>query len=422
MSRIVIRNGTVLTGGGARRVDVAVEGAHIADVGVVESAAADTEIDATGCWVGPGFVDLHTHLRDPGQTAKEDLATGSRAAAAGGYTAVVAMPNTAPPLDGPALIEDVRRRSDAVGLVDVAAAGCLTEGRHGRVPADIAGLWAVGVRLFTDDGDTVADPELLATVMERIARLGGVVSQHAIDPALAGDGQMHAGVVSQRMGVPGIPSAAEERLVARDLELVKRTGVRYHLQHVSTAGAVDLVRSARAEGLPVTCEVTPHHLAFDHRDVETGGTRFKMMPPLRTEGDRDRLRDALRRGDVDAVATDHAPHTDAEKARPFSEAPNGVTGLEWAAAVVNSVVQLSIGDFFERLSTTPARIAGLDTHGRPVEAGNNANLVVFDPGTETVPTTTASKSSNSPYLGKRWRGVVRATMLRGRVTSGKGAA
>lgn len=414
MSETLIRGGTVLAVNGPQRTDVLVARGTIAAVGTDLDAA--TVIDATDCWVGPGFVDLHVHFREPGQTHKEDIATGSAAAAAGGFTAVIAMPNTTPAIDSAELVRMVRARGHEVGLVDVHVAGCLTAGREGKTLAAIGEMWEAGARMFSDDGDTVEDSDLLAEAMDIIAGLGGVVSQHAIDPGLAEGGHLHDGTVSTSLGLGGIPSLAEETIVARDLDLAARTGVHYHLQHVSAAGSIDLVHTAKQSGATVTAEVTPHHLAFDHTDVAGADTHYKMMPPLRTSVDMAALRRALLDGTVDIVATDHAPHSSEEKARDFRLAPNGVTGLEWSAAVVNTVVGLDIATLFDRMSITPARIGRIADHGLAVAPGNPANLVVFDPATEYLAETTRSRSANAPYLGKRWRGVVRATMLRGRLT------
>ncbi|HEX9643583.1 MAG TPA: dihydroorotase [Acidimicrobiia bacterium] len=417
MSATLITGGLVLEEDGPAVADVLVVDGVVADVAPDLAAHGAEVLDASGCWVGPGFVDLHTHLREPGGEYKEDIASGTAAAAAGGYTAVVAMPNTDPAVDAGHLARFVAERGAAAGYVDVMPAGCLSAGRRGTALAHLDELWEAGVRLFTDDGDSVEDAGLLRRAMEYLQQLGGVVVQHAIDRGLAAGGHMHEGTVSSRLGMQGVPALAEEIVVARDLALVRLTGARYHIQHVSTAGTVALVAEAKAAGLPVTAEVTPHHLAFCHDDVATTDPVFKMMPPLRTAEDRRVLRAALEEGVIDVVATDHAPHAPHEKDVPFEEAPNGVIGLEWAAAVVSSVCNLDAETFFTRMSITPAAIAGLADHGRRIGPGRVANLVVFDPAGEWVATTTVSRSGNAPYLGRPWRGSVAATMLRGRITS-----
>lgn len=420
-SDVVLRNGSAVTAGGViANADVHITDGRIAAIGVGLDVDA-VEIDCSGAWVGPGFVDIHTHLREPGQEWKEDIASGSHAAAAGGYTAVVAMPNTAPAIDAGHLALLVAHRGMTVGLVDVIPSGCITMGRSGEKLSHLDELWDAGVRMFTDDGDTVGDAGLLRRAMEYLAQRDGVIAQHCIDPGLARGGQMHEGEISARLGMAGIPAEAEETIIARDLALVRLTGARYHVQHLSTAGAVDLVAAAKAEGLPVTAEVTPHHLLFDHRRVEATDPVFKMMPPLRTPRDVDALRRALQARIIDAVATDHAPHAAHEKDVPWEEAPFGVTGLEWAAAVTNTVAGLSAADFFDAMSTAPARIAGLHDHGG-LAVGSPANVVVFDPDRPAQTTMSYSKSPNSPYLGADLdlRGSVRLTIYRGTITCRNG--
>lgn len=417
MHDLVVRNGSVLTPDGVVDADLAIDDGVIAEVGAV-SADGHTEIDADGSWVGPGFVDIHTHLREPGQEWKEDVASGSAAAAAGGYTAIIAMPNTDPAIDSGHLAEYVKARGSSVGLVDVAPAGCLTMGRDGKHMAHIDELWDAGVRVFTDDGDALADASLLRLVMDYIAQLGGVVSQHAIDPDLSAAGFMHEGHVSSRLGMYGIPGAADDIVIARDIDLVRLTGARYHVQHLSTARGVALVAAAKAEGLAVTAEVTPHHLLYTDSDVASTDPDFKMMPPLRSEADRQALIEGVSSGVIDAVATDHAPHAAIEKEVPFEVAPNGVLGLEWAAAVANMTVGLDQAAFFDRMSVSPASIAMLGRHGQALAAGADATLVVFDPRAEWKPTTSLSRSRNAPYLGSTLKGQVRATLLRGSTTGG----
>ncbi len=417
MSELILRNGEVLTPEGVVAADVAVSAGRIVAIGSGIEPSDDTHaVDCTNMWVGPGFVDVHTHLREPGAEHKEDIESGSRAAAAGGYTAIVAMPNTSPATDSADLVRYVAKRASEVGLVDVTVAACLTVGRAGERLAPLDDLWAAGVRMFSDDGDVVADAGLMRRAMDGIARLGGVVSQHAIDPDLAGDGLIHEGEVAGSLGMAAIPAAAETVIVARDIELVRLTGCAYHLQHASAGDTVPLIRNAKADGLPVTAEVTPHHLAFTDADVASKDASYKMMPPLRTENDRLALVDGLRSGAIDIVATDHAPHADHEKAVPFEQAPNGITGIEWAAAVVNDVVGLDPVRFFEVMSVMPARIAQLSSQGRWLEAGDVANIVVFDPNQSTVIESTLSKSHNAPYLGRRYTGAVRCTVFDGTVT------
>lgn len=412
---VLVRDGFVLSSDGLRIADVLVRDGLIAQIGAGVGVEADRVVDATGCLVGPGLVDIHTHLRDPGQTSSEDLESGSASAAAGGFTAVVAMPNTAPPIDAPELVADILRRGRAIGGVDLAVAGALTRDRAGAEASDLEALYEAGVRIFTDDGDCLEDPEVLQSVMERLAVLpGAVLAQHAEDTARTKGGHMHRGSISAGVGVGGLPVEAEEEIVARDLELARETGVRYHCQHVSSAGTVELIRRAKHQGLPVTAEVAPHHLSFDESHVEGLDANFKMYPPLRRVEDRLALASALVDGTIDVVATDHAPHPSDEKSLGFVEAPRGVIGLETAAAAVWETV----GDperFFECLSTEPARIAGLGSQGLRLAAGGPANIVVFDPEVRWTAGGFASKSENSPYLGMEMTGRPVATIYRGRL-------
>jgi dihydroorotase len=408
---IAIRNGEVLTAEGWARIDVLIEDGRIAALG--EIPPAPVELDATGCLVGPGFVDLHTHLREPGQTWKEDIASGSRAAAAGGFTAITAMPNTEPPMDTAKIVQEVIESANENALVDVIPSAALTIGRSGTRPVDFAELYGIGVRMFTDDGDSVADGEVLAAAMRDISGLpGALVAQHAEDRSLTVDGHMHEGDLSRSLGIGGLPVEAESGIVGRDLALVAETGARYHCQHVSAKLTVELIRRAKESGLPVTAEVTPHHLSFDESALAGLDPDFKMYPPLRGADDRAALVAALRQGVIDVVATDHAPHLPAEKHTDFSAAPRGVIGLETAAAATWEI----LGDrdrLFSVLSTGPARILGLEDHGDPVRPGAVANLVVFDPGATWVPRLFHSRSSNSPYRDREMTGRVRATVCRG---------
>lgn len=410
---IVLAGGEVLTEAGWARTDVLVTGETIGAVG--PDLSGDRTIDIEGCLLGPSFVDMHTHLREPGQTWKEDIASGSLAAVAGGYSAVVAMPNTDPPMDRPKVIDAVVRRGREVGLVDVIPSAALTVGRSGTAMSDLSSLYDIGVRLFTDDGDSVADPILLEEIMRAVAALpGAFVAQHAEDAGLTEGGHMHEGVVSRRLGIGGLPSAAETSIVARDLALAQRTGVHYHCQHVSSKMTVDLIRHAKESGLAVTAEVTPHHLSFDDSYLEGLDPDFKMYPPLRTDDDRKALVTALGDGTIDAVATDHAPHSPAEKAVPFEDAPRGVIGLETAAAAVWT--ELPDRDIlFSAMSRKPALMLALQHHGKSIAVGGRANLTVFDPNTQWVPKDFVSKSSNSPYLGRPLKGRVRMTMYQGKI-------
>lgn len=415
---IVIRGGDVLTPEGWKTVDVAIDGATISSVG--RGIPGETEIDARGCLVGPGFVDMHTHLRDPGHTWKEDIRSASVAAASGGFTAITAMPNTVPAMDTPTVVSSLLAAAAEVGLVDVVPSGALTSGRAGAVPSDIDGLYQTGVRLFTDDGDSVAEPEVLRDVMLEVAgHPGAIVAQHAEDATMTDGAHIHEGSISRELDVKGIPPEAEAGVVARDLELVEETGVSYHCQHVSARMTIELIRRAKESGMPVTAEVTPHHLIFDDASLAGLDTNFKMYPPLRSGTDRDALLRAVRDGTIDTVATDHAPHLPEEKAVPFDDAPRGVIGLETAA----SALWEAVGDpqlLYSALSVRPARILGLESHGQALTRGAPANLVVFDPSVTWEPSRFASKSSNSPFRDRRMSGRVRTTLYRGRAVYSRG--
>ncbi len=416
MSGLVLKGGEVQTRDGRDRLDVRMAEGSIVELGV--GLTGDEEIDVTGAIVGPGFVDMHVHLREPGQEWKEDIASGSAAAAAGGFTAVVAMPNTDPPTDAGHLARHVVDRGRSVGLVEVAAAGCITAGMAGQRLAHLDELAAAGVRVFTDDGLTVADAGLLRRAMEYLAGSDGVIAQHAEDPGLAGGGHMHEGRVSSLLGIGGLPAIAETSIVARDLELAALTGARYHVQHVSCAATVELIAGAKDRGLPVTAEVAPHHLWLTHDLVESLDPVYKMYPPLRTADDVAALVAGLADGTIDAVATDHAPHAAHEKEVPFEEAPRGVIGLETAFGAVRTATGLSPRDLFERMSVAPARIAGLERQGHWPEVGAPANLVAVDWDTAWTPDRYRSKSENSPFTGRSLTGAVRATVFEGRWTFG----
>jgi len=407
----------VLTDDGMMLLDVKISNGHITELATDLEGA--TVIDASDSWVGPGFVDIHTHLRDPGELWKEDIASGTAAAAAGGYTAVVAMPNTVPTVDNAQTATYVLERGRSVGSVAVHPAGAITLGQNGESMAHIDELWQAGVRMFTDDGTSVADSAVLRLAMEYVKNLGGLIAQHAVDGSMSSSGFMHEGTVSSLLGMAGIPSEAEEIVIARDLTLVRMTGVSYHAQHLSTARGVELIAEAKSEELPVTAEVTPHHLAFDDTYVSSTDPDFKMMPPLRSTADRQALADGLRSGTIDIVATDHAPHAAREKEVPFEDAPNGVLGLEWAASVARSVIGTDPIRFFDAMAVAPAAIAQIPEHGLPLAVGNVANITVFHPTRSWIPTTTRSRSRNAPYFGMSIIGKPEVTVFNGNLTFGE---
>ncbi len=417
---LLIRGGRVVDATGERRADVLVRDGRIAAVesGGIDPAAGWTVLDAGGCVVSPGLVDLHTHLREPGREEAETVETGARAAALGGYTAVVAMPNTEPAIDCASVVRDVLDLAAGVAC-DVRVAGAVTKGRRGEELAPMAEMARLGVRLFTDDGRGVQPARLMLRALEYASALGVVLAQHCEVEELAGGGHMHEGDWSSRLGVPGIPPEAEELMVMRDIALLRRTaamGARVHFQHLSTARSVALVRDAKAEGLPVSAEATPHHLSLTDEAVAGYDPVFKVNPPLRPRADVEGVRAGLGDGTIDAIATDHAPHPQEDKERPFDQAPPGMLGLETALAVALTELDLPMERILALMSWRPARIAGLEgTHGGPVAEGCPAHLCVVDPAAVWVvePGRLASRSRNTPYAGRKLTGRVRHTILAG---------
>jgi dihydroorotase len=418
---LLVRGGRVVDASGERVADVRVVDGAIAEVAPgLEPGAGARVLDAEGCVVAPGLVDIQVHFREPGREDAETIETGARAAALGGFTAVVCMPNTDPPLDDAAVVEAVLERGRR-SACDVRVAGCITHGRKGTALAPLGELYDLGVRIFTDDGDCVGDARVMRRAFEYANALpGAVLAQHAEDPALVAGGHMNEGEWSAKLGIPGRPAAAEVSIVARDLELARLTGGRYHVLHLSTAGAAALVRAAKAEGVRVTAECTPQHVTLTDEACASFDPVMKMNPPLRTQKDVDALKAALADGTIDAIATDHAPHAPETKAVPFEEAPPGMLGVETALGVaLTHLVEpgvLSLQQALAALSWQPARIAGLDArHGGPVVAGRPANLCVFDPNEQWVVDASrlASKSRNSPFEGWKLSGKVRHTVLDG---------
>lgn len=416
--RLLLRGGTVVDASGERQADVVVDtvaGLVLECAPGIDTAGMEV-LDVGGAVVCPGFVDVHTHLRQPGREEAETILTGGRCAALGGYTAVVAMPNTTPAIDCAAVVREVLD----LGLeapCDVYTSGAITVGRTGDQLAPMAEMAALGVRLFTDDGAGVQDPGVMRRAMEYASDLGVTLAQHCEVDALAAGGHMHEGEWSSLLGIPGQPAEAEELMVARDLALARLTGARVHFQHLSTAGSVAMVRAARAEGLAVTAEATTHHFTLTHADCASYSPLFKVAPPLRTDDDVAAIRAALLDATVDVIATDHAPHTPESKELPFELAPPGMLGLETALALALTHLEgMGLVRLVEAMSVLPAAIAGVgDVHGRPVASGEPANLCVFDPTATWVvdPAVTASRSRNTPYAGHEVRGRVVHTFLGG---------
>ncbi len=435
MTTTVIKGGRILDQTGERSGDVVVDDATglITEVGPelrVDQSRGDRTLDATGCVITPGFVDLHVHMREPGNEAAETIETASRAAAKGGFTAVVAMPNTDPCMDDPAVISQVIELG-RTALCTVKPSAAISMGRAGEQLTPMGELAALGVRMFTDDGTGVQDDMFMRRALEYAGSLDTddgvpiVLSQHCEVTALSIGGVMHEGEWSSRLGLGGQPSEAEELMVMRDIALARLTNVRVHFQHLSTAGSVAMVRAAKAGGLPVTAEATPHHFTLTDACCADYNANFKVHPPLRTQADVDAIKAGLRDGTIDAIATDHAPHTPDSKDRPFDEAPPGMLGLETALAVAMAELDMELVDILPMLSWQPAVIGGLsETHGLPVEVGNAANLAVIDPAHRWTVSGTdmASKANNTPFEGRELVGRVRHTIHNGEVVVENGEA
>lgn len=415
--RMIIEGGRVIDP--SRGIDA--EGdVIIEDDTIVEGAAdgpVDEVLDARGLWVTPGLIDAHVHLREPGGEHKEDIESGLRAAARGGFTAVLPMPNTSPPTDTPEMVRMLIERARALGGTRIYPVPAATRGRRGQRVGNLDALRAAGAVAFSDDGSAVADDRVMADLLRRCAVLGVPVSQHAEDPAIVGNGVLHDGPVAKRLGAPGWPSAGEYRIVARDIALSRELGAPVHVAHVSTKESVALIREAKVEGLKVTAEVTPHHLLLTDETPETAGTLAKVNPPLRPREDVDACVAALGDGTIDIVATDHAPHTEEDKAGGFEKASFGMVGIELAVGLVLTLVKagkLTPLRMIEALSTAPARIFGLE--GGTLLSGRPADITLIDPEAEEVidPATFYSKSRNTPFIGRTVPGRVVRTIVGGR--------
>ncbi len=417
----VIKGGTVIDPDGSRHADVIVNSdGFITEVG--PGLTADETLDASGCVVSPGLVDLHVHLREPGREEAETVETGARGAALGGFTAILAMPNTTPTIDTAAMVNEVIGLGES-SMCDVRTAGAITVGRAGKSLAPMAEMVRAGVRVFTDDGAGVQSVSLMRTALEYASSLshisGGrpiVVAQHCEVTDLSEGGFMNEGRWSSSLGIPGQPAEAEELMVMRDIALSRLTSARIHFQHLSTAGSVAMVRAAKEAGLAVTAEATTHHFTLTDESCASFDPVFKVHPPLRTDEDVAAIKEGLADGTIDAIATDHAPHTAEDKDRTFADAPPGMLGLETAFALANTELDMPIEEVLALMSWNPASIAGLDpVHGGRVTPGGFANLTVIDPelAWTVLKSGMASRSANTPYEGRRVRGKVRHTVLRG---------
>lgn len=421
---------------GGDAVDVVIADGVISDIGTPGVSTGSTtgddvvEISADGHVLLPGLVDLHTHLREPGREDAETVFSGTRAAAAGGFTAVHAMANTSPVADTAGVVEQVWRLGQEAGWVDVHPVGAVTVGLGGERLAELGAMAEskAGVRVFSDDGKCVADPILMRRALEYVKAFDGVVAQHAQEPRLTQDAQMNEGVVSAEIGLTGWPAVAEEAIIARDVLLAEHVGSRLHVCHLSTAGSVEIIRWAKARGIDVTAEVTPHHLILTDDLARGYDPLFKVNPPLRTAADVEAVREGLADGTIDIVATDHAPHTREDKDCEWAAAAFGMTGLETALSVVQQTMvdtgRLTWADVARVMSHNPARIGRITaTQGRPIAAGEPANLTLVDPDASRVVdgAAQATASRNTPFGGMTLPGRVVATFLRGRATVLDGA-
>ena len=394
---------------------------------VIASEAKQSQtVDATGLVVCPGFVDLHCHLREPGLEDKETIATGTKAAATGGFTTVCCMANTEPPLDTTAAVDWVRQKASKESLIAVLPIGCITKARKGKELTDMAGLAEAGAMAFSDDGDPVANSQLMRHALEHSRDLGLAIINHCEDKALSHNGIINEGRVSTRLGLKGIPAAAEEVMVARDLILARMTGGRLHIAHVSTKGSVELIRRAKEEGASVTAEVTPHHLTLTEERIAGGSpnksvdTNAKVNPPLRTKEDVEALLKGLKDGVIDAIATDHAPHTLADKNCRPELAAFGISGFETAFGCLMGLVhqgEIGLTQLISKLTCEPARVIGRDAELGTLKAGAPANITLLDPNQEWIVDSRdfASKGKNTPYDGYKLKGKVMATISGGRL-------
>ncbi|AOZ72621.1 dihydroorotase [Boudabousia tangfeifanii] len=404
--------------------DIAIQDGKIVALGEDAKDFSGPRIDAGGLVALPGLVDLHCHLRQPGMDAAETVYTGTRAAAAGGYTCVYAMANTNPVGDNALVIEKVLDLGEAAGFVEVRPIGAVSKGLEGKSLSAMGSMAAsrAKVRVFSDDGKCVSDSALMRRALEYAKGLDAVIAQHAQEPTLTATAQMNEGVVSGELGLAGWPAAAEESIIARDILLAKHLDARVHVCHLSTAGSVELVRWAKAQGIKITAEATPHHLSLSEELARTFDPRYKVNPPLRTQADIEAVRDGLADGTIDIVGTDHAPHPAATKECPWDEAAFGMTGLETALPIIiKTMVQtgrMNWADVARVLSYTPARIGSNPNQGLPIAVGNPANLALVDPTVVRVvnPDEQYTKSRNCPYIGMELPGQVMYTAYRGKLT------
>lgn len=420
---LLIRNGNLVdtVAGRVEEKDVLIEAGNIKAVepwGKLEVHNECRVIDAKGKLVVPGLMDMHVHLREPGEEYKETIETGSMAAAAGGFVAVASMPNTKPANDNASVTQFIIKRSREVGLIRVFPIASITVGQKGERLSEFGELREAGAVGVSDDGRCVVNSDLMRRAMEYASFFGLRVISHCEDHNLSEGGQMHEGIISTKLGLKGIPAEAEEIMVFREIALSKLTGLPVHIAHVSTKGSVELIRWAKSMGIEVTAETAPHYFSLDHREVEGYNTLAKVNPPLRAEEDREAIKTGLREGVIDVIATDHAPHSPLEKEVEFDKASFGMIGLELAVPLTLSLVRegyLSIVEAIKRLSLNPFRILNLD--GGTISLGKRADITIIDPELEWVvsPSELRSKSKNTPFLGKKMKGRAIYTICGGRV-------
>ena len=418
---LLIKNGTVINPGDQTQAeaDVLVEDGMIKKIGAALPVKAERVIDAAGCYVMPGFIDMHVHLRDPGQEHKETVETGLRAAVHGGFTTIVAMPNTKPIVDNPDVVRYVHNKAQDIGLAHVLQAGAMTRGERGEELSDIEGMVEAGIPALSEDGKSVMNAQLCREAMTLAMKYDIPVLAHCEDRNLVNGGVVNEDGNAQRLGLKGIANSVEDVIAARDMILARETGAALHLCHCSTKGSVQMLRFAKQVGQRVTAEVCPHHFTLTSSDIPEDDANYKMNPPLRTQEDVDALKEGLRDGAIDVIATDHAPHTAIEKGEGLKHAPFGIAGLETVASLVMTELvepgYLTMMQMAEKMSYNPAKILGLDRG--VAEEGKPADLVVFDPQREYVinPADFYSKGKNTPFAGRKVRGMVMATVVDGRV-------
>jgi len=415
----VIKGGTLADGS---KADVCITGDEIVEVTATYTGKAKEVVDANSCIVLPGLVDLHTHLREPGREDAETVLSGSRAGVKGGFTALSAMANTSPVADTAGVVEQVYRLGQEAGLLDVFPIGAVTEGLKGQTLSEIGAMAdsVAQVRVFSDDGHCVSDPLVMRRALEYVKKFGGVIAQHAQDPRMTIGSQMNEGAVSSRLGLKGWPAVAEEAIIARDVLITDHVKSRLHICHLTTAGGVEIIRWAKARGINVTAEVTPHHLLLTDDLASSYDPIYKVNPPLRTESDVHALREALADGTIDIVATDHAPHPLEDKECEWQEAAFGMLGLETALSIVQKTMVdtglMNWEQVAERMSHAPARIGGYAHQGQKIAVGSKANLTVINPTKSwTVDRDLVlSNSSNTPYHGHELPGLILHTFFKGK--------